>query len=56
VIPIRSLQDFAPAIRRKLILEISAVEPQIVPVLDTLVDRRRVDCVLAEATRTSSYP
>jgi hypothetical protein len=49
VVPVRSLEDFAPAIRRKLILEIVAVTPQVVPVLEQQLDRPKVDCLLAEA-------
>jgi len=52
VIPILTLQDFAPAIRRKLILEIAAVTPQVVPVLDQPLGRPKVDCLLAENLRT----
>jgi hypothetical protein len=52
VIPILSLQDFAPAIRRKLILEIAAITPLVVPVLDQPLGRPKVDCILAENLRT----
>ena len=49
VVPVQSLQDVAPAIRRKLILEIAAVVPQVVPVAERQLDGPKVDCLLAEA-------
>jgi hypothetical protein len=55
VIPVLSLKDFGPAIRRKLILEIAAATPQapqLVPVLDQPLGRPKVDCLLAENLRT----
>jgi hypothetical protein len=51
VIAIRSLKDFAPAIRRKLVLEIAETVPDaslVVPVVDTGSGRPKVDCALAE--------
>jgi hypothetical protein len=51
VIPVLSLEDFAPAIRRKLILEIVAVTPQVVPVVERQLDRPKVDCMMAESHR-----
>jgi hypothetical protein len=53
VIPVLKITDIAPAIRRKLILEIAAVppaDPALVPV-SALSERPRIDCVLAEALR-----
>ena len=58
VIPIKTLADFAPAIRRKLILEI-AWQPQtaaVVPVLDTLGDRPKVDCAAADRSTFTYVP
>src|SRR5262249_19111359 len=51
-LPITDLKVFAPAIRRKLILEIATLAPQtgIVPVVDA--DRPKVDCALAETFRS----
>jgi hypothetical protein len=48
VIPVLNLSDFAPAIQRKLILEIVTVTPEIVPVAFRDLDRPKVDCSLAE--------
>jgi hypothetical protein len=59
VIPITTLQDFAPAIRRKLILEIAATsppQPSVVPVIDVTSSRPKVDCILAENLRTGGGP
>jgi hypothetical protein len=56
VIPIHTLQDFAPAIRRKLILEIAAISPHIVPVLDVPLDRSKVDCGVADSLRQGGGP
>jgi hypothetical protein len=47
-IPIRTLDDFRPAIRRKLILEIAATGPTVVPVVESTRATPRVDCELAE--------
>jgi hypothetical protein len=51
VIPIRALADFAPAIQRKLVMEIVAVQPMVVPVVDTSAERPKIDCVMAERLR-----
>jgi hypothetical protein len=59
VIPIFSVNDFRPAILRKLILEIAEVTPgaAIVPVVDTVIsDPPKVDCLLVEATRPGGGP
>jgi hypothetical protein len=57
VIPITTLQDFGPAIRRKLILEIAMASPRFVPVEDTTpLERRKVDCALAENIRPGFNP
>ncbi len=59
VIPVLDLKDFAPAIRRKLILEIAGLPPVsegIIPVLDSLSDRPKIDCLLAESLRGGGFP
>lgn len=58
VIPIKTLADFAPAIRRKLILEI-AWEPQhlgVVPVVDAVGAAPRVDCAAADRATFTYIP
>ena len=50
LIVVRSVQEFAIAIRRKLILEIVGAEPQLVPAAET-VQQRRVDCLIGERLR-----
>jgi hypothetical protein len=54
VIPIKTLADFAPAIRRKLILEIAALPSSSLetPVVDTLT---AVDCAAAERNRINNF-
>jgi len=49
VVPVKSLDDFAPAIRRKLVMEIAAMAPQVVPVVERILDTPKVDCLLAES-------
>ncbi len=51
IVVVRNRQDFAPAIRRKLVLEIAAAEPQVIPAQITLNDRPKIDCLLAENVR-----
>jgi hypothetical protein len=51
VVPVFSLDDFARAIQRKLILEIVSVAPRVVPVVDKQMDRPRVDCVVVDSKR-----
>jgi len=50
LIVVRSPAEFAIAIRRKLILEIVGAEPQVVPAVET-VQQRRVDCLIGEKLR-----
>jgi hypothetical protein len=47
-IPIETLDDFRPAIRRKLILEIAGTTPAVVPAVESIRATPRVDCELAE--------
>jgi hypothetical protein len=58
VIPIRTLADFAPAIRRKLILEIAWLPPEsgVVPVLDTLTPAPKVNCAAADRATFTYIP
>jgi hypothetical protein len=51
VVPVRNLDDFGPAIRRKLILEIVALPPTIIPAGARQSDRPAVDCLLPETDR-----
>jgi hypothetical protein len=58
VIPVLKLTDIAPAIRRKLILEIAAVPPEqfgVVPV-QAFSERTKIDCALAELLRGGGGP
>jgi hypothetical protein len=50
LIVVRSTQEFAMAIRRKLVLEIAGAEPRVVPAVET-VQQRRVDCLIGEKLR-----
>ncbi len=56
VVPIKTLQGFGPAIRRKLILEIASLPlPSLVtPVVDTLTTTK-VDCAAAERNRINTF-
>jgi hypothetical protein len=59
VIPIKTLADFAPAIRRKLILEIAWLPEQaggVVPVLDSIGPRPTVDCAAADRSTFTYIP
>jgi hypothetical protein len=52
VIPIKVYGDFAPAIRRKLILEIASIESPIVPVAEV---SRGVNCAVAERSQINNF-
>jgi hypothetical protein len=52
VIPIKTYGDFAPAIRRKLILEIASIPSLIVPVAET---SRGVNCAAAERNQINNF-
>lgn len=49
-IPVRSADEFAEAIRRKLILEIAGVEPRLMPAAEITAEPR-IDCLIGEKSR-----
>jgi hypothetical protein len=53
VVPIKTLQGFGPAIRRKLILEIAALPPS--SLLTPVAGTPTVDCAAAERNRINSF-
>lgn len=54
MVPVRDVNNFAEAIRQKLILEIAGIEPRIIPAADT-AGQRRVDCLIGEKSRRGWY-
>jgi hypothetical protein len=50
LIAVRSPEEFAIAIKRKLVLEIVGAEPRVVPAAET-VQQRRIDCLIGEKLR-----
>ncbi len=50
LVVVRSADQFAEAIRRKLVLEIAGSAPQVIPVAATVSDKR-VDCLIGEKLR-----
>lgn len=53
-IPVRSPDEFAEAIRRKLILEIAGLPPRIMPAAQ-MVREPRIDCLIGEKSRRSMF-
>jgi hypothetical protein len=56
VIPIAEINEFEPAIRRKLILEIASNQPQVLPAAILAPPTPNVDCAAAEAQRNFNDP
>ena len=50
LVVVRSADQFAEAIRRKLVLEIAGREPQVIPAAATIGDKR-IDCLIGEKQR-----
>ena len=56
MIPVREIDEFADAIRQKLILEIADLEPAIVPAASAPAQARRSDCMVGERQRRQWDP
>jgi hypothetical protein len=51
MITVANVADFEQAIRRKLVLEIAAIEPQVIPVAAPGLDAPKIDCLIGERMR-----
>jgi hypothetical protein len=56
IVAVRRIEDIAPAIRRKLILEIATGPQFLVPVSSPGVSRTKIDCELADRNRLGGFP
>jgi hypothetical protein len=54
VIPVRATEEFADAIRRKLILEIAGLPAQVMQAAETVAEPR-TDCLIGEKSRRGMF-